>query len=95
MNVGFVGLGSISDHYINVISNYIPNIIIRGVYDIDKTKRSVCDNLKNAKFYTNLRKMLKQENLDAAQSFDIETILFTSEDYASGLIEQKILNFLN
>ena len=37
----------------------------------------------------------KQENLDAAQSFDIETILFTSEDYASGLIEQKILNFLN
>ena len=37
----------------------------------------------------------KQENLDAAQSFDIETILFTPEDYASGLIEQKILNFLN
>jgi FMN phosphatase YigB (HAD superfamily) len=37
----------------------------------------------------------KQENLDVAKLFDIETILFTSDDYQSGLIEQKILNFLN
>ena len=37
----------------------------------------------------------KQENLDIAKLFDIETILFTSDDYVSGLIEQKILNFLN
>ena len=37
----------------------------------------------------------KQENLDVAKLFDIETILFTSDDYKSGLIEEKILNFLN
>ena len=37
----------------------------------------------------------KQENLDVAKLFDIETILFTSDDYQSGLIEEKILNFLN
>ena len=35
----------------------------------------------------------KQENLDTAKLFDIETILFTSDDYQFGLIEQKILNF--
>ena len=37
----------------------------------------------------------KQENLDVAKLFDMETILFTSDDYESGLIEEKILNFLN
>ena len=37
----------------------------------------------------------KQENLDVAKLFDIKTILFTSDDYQSGLIEEKILNFLN
>ncbi len=37
----------------------------------------------------------KQENLDVAKLFDIETILFTSDDYQSGLIEEKLLNFLN
>ena len=37
----------------------------------------------------------KQENLDVAKLFDMETILFTSDDYESGLIEQKILNFVN
>jgi len=37
----------------------------------------------------------KQENLDVAKLFDIETILFTFDDYQSGLIEEKILNFLN
>ena len=37
----------------------------------------------------------KQENLDVAKLFDMETILFTSDDYESGLIEEKILNFVN
>ena len=37
----------------------------------------------------------KQENLDVAKLFGMETILFTSDDCESGLIEEKILNFLN
>lgn len=37
----------------------------------------------------------KQENLDAAKSFGIKTILFTLKDYHSGLIEEKIVNYLN
>ena len=37
----------------------------------------------------------KQENLDAAKLFGIDTILFTLKDYQSGLIEEKILNYLN
>ena len=36
----------------------------------------------------------KQENLDAAKLFDIETILFTLSDYSAKIIHQKILNFL-
>jgi HAD superfamily hydrolase (TIGR01549 family) len=35
----------------------------------------------------------KQENLDAAKLFDIDTLLFTCNDYDSGLIEEKISNF--
>jgi len=37
----------------------------------------------------------KQENLDAAKLFGIDTLLFTSNNYQSGLIEEKILNYLN
>ena len=37
----------------------------------------------------------KQENLDAAKLFGIDTLLFTPDDYQSGLIEEKILNYLN
>ena len=37
----------------------------------------------------------KQENLDAAKLFNIETILFTQDDYGSGLIEKKISDYLN
>ena len=37
----------------------------------------------------------KQENLDAAKLFNIETILFTQDDYGSGLIEKKISDYLH
>ena len=36
----------------------------------------------------------KQENLDAAKLFDMETILFTLSDYSAKIIHKKILNFL-
>ena len=36
----------------------------------------------------------KQENLDAAKLFGMDTILFTSNDYADGLIEEKINHYL-
>ena len=36
----------------------------------------------------------KQENLDAAKLFDMDTILFTLSDYSAKIIHKKILNFL-
>jgi FMN phosphatase YigB (HAD superfamily) len=36
----------------------------------------------------------KQENLDAAKLFDMDTILFTLSDYSTKIIHKKILNFL-
>ena len=36
----------------------------------------------------------KQENLDAAKLFDMETILFTLSDFSTKIIHKKILNFL-
>ena len=35
----------------------------------------------------------KQENLDAAKVFGMETLLFTSKDFANGIIKEKIANF--
>ena len=36
----------------------------------------------------------KQENLDAAKLFGMETILFTLSDFSTKIIHKKILNFL-
>ena len=36
----------------------------------------------------------KQENLDAAKLFDMDTLLFTPSDFSTGIIHKKILNFL-
>lgn len=36
----------------------------------------------------------KQENLDAAKLFDMDTVLFTPSDFSTGIIHKKILNFL-
>ena len=36
----------------------------------------------------------KQENLDAAKLFGIETLLFTSKDFTNGIIKEKINNFI-
>jgi HAD superfamily hydrolase (TIGR01549 family) len=36
----------------------------------------------------------KQENLDAAKLFDMDTILFTLSDFSTKIIHKKILNFL-
>ena len=36
----------------------------------------------------------KQENLDAAKVFGIETLLFTSKDFTNGIIQEKINNFI-
>ena len=75
---------------ITAICNCCENIVdlknhVRGMCD-------VCDQIpsQNILFIDD-----KQENLDVAKLFDMETILFTSDDYESGLIEEKILNFLN
>jgi FMN phosphatase YigB (HAD superfamily) len=51
----------------------------------------VCDQIpsKNILFIDD-----KQENLDAAKSFGIHTVLFNSKDFTDGLIEEKILDFV-
>jgi len=51
----------------------------------------VCDQIpsKNILFIDD-----KQENLDAAKSFGIHTVLFNSKDFSDGLIEEKILDFV-
>ena len=36
----------------------------------------------------------KQENLDAAKLFGMDTILFTSKNFTNGLIEQEISDFI-
>jgi len=36
----------------------------------------------------------KQENLDAAKVFGMETLLFTSKDFTNGIIKEKINNFI-
>ena len=36
----------------------------------------------------------KQENLDAARVFGMETLLFTSKDFTNGIIKEKINNFI-
>ena len=36
----------------------------------------------------------KQENLDAAKLFGMDTILFTSKNFTNGLIEQEIFDFI-
>ena len=53
--------------------------------------RHVCDQIpsKNILFIDD-----KQENLDVAKLFGIETILFTSKNFTSGIIEEKINNFV-
>jgi FMN phosphatase YigB (HAD superfamily) len=50
----------------------------------------VCDQIpsKNILFIDD-----KQENLDAAKLFGMNTILFTSENFTSGIIEKEINNF--
>jgi len=52
----------------------------------------VCEKLpsKNILFVDD-----KQENLDAAKLFNIDTILFTSGDHSDGLIENQIYDFVN
>jgi HAD superfamily hydrolase (TIGR01509 family) len=36
----------------------------------------------------------KQENLDAAKLFGMDTILFTFSDFSTGIIYEKISNFI-
>ena len=36
----------------------------------------------------------KQENLDAAKVFGMETLLFTSKEFTNGIIKEKINNFI-
>ena len=52
----------------------------------------VCEKLpsKNILFIDD-----KQENLDAAKLFNIDTILFTPGDHSDGLIENQIYDFVN
>jgi len=54
--------------------------------------RHVCKKLpsKNILFIDD-----KQENLDAAKLFHIDTILFSSVDNSDGLIENQINAFVN
>ena len=53
--------------------------------------RYVCDQIpsKNILFVDD-----KQENLDAAKLFGMDTILFTSKNFTNGLIEQEICDFI-
>tara|TARA_B110000438_G_scaffold98724_1_gene97725 strand:- start:333 stop:923 length:591 start_codon:yes stop_codon:yes gene_type:complete len=51
----------------------------------------VCDEIgsKNILFIDD-----KQENLDAAKLFGIDTVLFSSNDFVNGLIQEKIYDYL-
>jgi len=53
--------------------------------------RYVCDQIpsKNILFVDD-----KQESLDAAKLFGMDTILFTSKNFTNGLIEQEISDFI-
>ena len=52
----------------------------------------VCDNIHSKKI---LFVDDKQENLDAAKLFNMDTVLFTASDFDNGLIEREIRNFIN
>jgi len=65
MKIGIIGCGSIFTHYVDIIKNQVPNISIVGVCDVNEKKQEIVAQLTNAKFYTNIKEMLNEKNIDA------------------------------
>ena len=100
-----------SGHFIGILSNLTPetsncidNSLLRdfdyhfysNILKMSKPNpeiyQYVCEKLpsKNILFVDD-----KQENLDAAKLFNIDTILFSPGDHSDGLIENQIYDFVN
>ena len=100
----------IDGHHIGILSNLtpetstcIPNSLLDN-FDYLFYSNSLKMSKPNAEIYRHVCSKIpskdilfiddKQENLDAAKLFNMDTILFTLSDFSTKIIHKKILNFL-
>jgi len=100
----------IDGHHIGILSNLtpetstcIPNSLLDN-FDYLFYSNSLKMSKPNAEIYQHVCSKIpskdilfiddKQENLDAAKLFNMDTILFTLSDFSTKIIHKKILNFL-